>query len=615
MMKSGINPEDRKNLILAGVLSAILIIGWQYFVEIPKRQQLAQAQIAAEIHKKRQTLKEQQAAAKAEAESARAAEPERPAAPAPRVTVNTPSLQGSISLKGLRFDDLTLAKYRTELDPLSPAVKLLTPSGQRPKGQDTAAQTPSPAGDGADPKAPAGAGLPYFMETGWASADGRTRTPGADAEWKADRTELKPGAPVTLTWDNGQGVRFKTVLSVDENYMFSFERSVENASSQEIRVAPYALINRGYEDTGQHIYILHEGPLGVVESGLTELQYEKIRDSGKQAYPQAKGWLGFTDKYWLTALIPDRAFAGNFSYYRSKDADRYQADAMGEAIAVAPGQQASQGLRFFAGAKEITVLDRYTEGKAGAPVPLFDRAVDLGTLYFLTKPIFLALNSFYVLLGNFGLAIMLLTVIIKLVMFPLANKAYKASTQMRDLQPQMMALKERYPDDKLKFQQEVMKLYKKEKINPASGCLPILIQMPIFFALYKVLFVTIEMRHAPFYGWIRDLSAMDSSNLFTLFGLIPWTPPGGVQLGILPILMCITMVIQMAQQPKPADPTQAKIMKYLPYIFLVFFVTMPAGLLIYWIWSNILGIIQQWVITRKLHAHPKAKGKAANAAA
>lgn len=345
---------------------------------------------------------------------------------------------------------------------------------------------------------------------------------------------------------------------------------------------------------------------------LKEIAYETLHDE-KDVTTNTQGWLGFTDKYWLTALIPAerQSFTANFIHYQSKEIARYQADYVGKSMDIDNGESKETMLHIFAGAKEIDTLDAYTQGieEIGlTPVPLFDRAVDFGWLYFLTKPIFLTLNFFYKLIGNFGIAILLLTCIIKLLLFPLANKGYKSMTQMKALQPEMKKIQERYHDDKLKMQQELLALYKREKVNPASGCLPMLIQLPVFFALYKVLFVTIEMRHAPFFGPWQDLSAMDPTNLFTAFGLIPWTPPEFLMLGILPILMTITMIIQMRQQPAPTDPVQAKVMKIMPWALLFIIHRMPAGLVLYWVWSNMLSIIQQQAITKKYGkpAAPKA---------
>ncbi len=587
-MKQPTTPHEQKNLFLAVLLCAALIVVWQITVEMPKRQKLA-AWNALQEQKKQEMLAHTPAAAPESAAEAKPLTRDEAMNQSPRLPISTPKLHGSLALKGLRFNDLTLARYRETAEPGSPEVTLLTPVD---------------AG-----------GHPYFVQAGWTTADKGLRVPGDDTLWKADAPALTPEHPVNLSWDNGQGVTYKIRVSVDADYMFSLEQTVENHTNAPVSVSPYALINRGYEDPKQHIYILHEGPVGLSEGALKEIEYKKLRDDGDQALEKASGWLGFTDKYWLTALVPGEAeFKGKFSYYKVRDTDRYQADYTGARVEIPAGQAHSNSLRFFAGAKEIEALDRYTAGDAQGnipPVPLFDRAVDFGIFYFLTKPIFLTLNMFYAMLGNFGLAILLLTVLIKLFMFPLANKAYKATSQLRELQPDIMRLREQFGDDKLKMQREVMELYKRSKVNPAAGCLPVLVQIPVFFSLYKVLFVTIEMRHAPFYGWIRDLSAADPSNIFNAFGLIPWVPPSALHLGLLPMLMCASMVIQMRQQPAPPDPTQAKMMKLLPYFFLLFFRTMPSGLLIYWTWSNTISILQQNVITKryKRTLEKREKGK------
>ncbi len=333
---------------------------------------------------------------------------------------------------------------------------------------------------------------------------------------------------------------------------------------------------------------------------LTETTYQKLVEKKEESFENTSGWLGITDKYWLTALAPESpGFTAHFSYYTSKGLDRYQADYAGAEETVAPGQSASHTLRFFAGAKELPVLDAYARDYH---ITLFDRAVDFGIYYFLTKPIFLTLNYFYQHIGNFGIAIMLLTVLIKLIMFPLANKSFTAMSQMKRLQPQLEEIKKRAGDDKMQLQKDMMALYKREKVNPAAGCLPMLIQIPVFFSLYKVLFVTIEMRQAPFALWIHDLSVPDPLNIFTLFGLIHWTPPTVMHLGVLPILFCITMVVQQKLNPPPADPVQAKVFSYMPFIFLFMFATFPAGLVLYWTWSNLLSIAQQKLIMVRYNA-------------
>jgi len=580
------NEPNYTRMMLAVALAGLLLIVWQAQVEYPRRKLIAEVtQAEAEKAAKARAREAQIEAAKTEpvpqTHAARLAA-------SPRIKIASDKLHGSIALKGARFDDLQLALYRMELDETSPEVTIFAPQGD----EDA-----------------------YFAQVGWVSPDGSTQVPNDSSLWKADQKELVAGSSVNLRWDNGQGVTFIISIALDQDYMFSVGQRVENHSKAAINVAPYAYINRSYHEPAQHFNIMHEGPMGVLEGALKELSYQELREKGTHSYDNASGWLGITDKYWLSALIPAEAsYHTNFTYYQKSGQDRYQVDYLGSTAQIEAGGNAASALRLFAGAKEIEVLDRYTVGDGKeAPVPLFDRAVDFGVLYLLTKPLFLLLNYFYSYIGNFGLAIMMLTIVVKLAMFPLANKAFKATTQMRDLQPEMQKLKERCGEDKQKFNQELIQLYKREKVNPASGCLPILIQMPVFFALYKVFFVTIEMRHAPFFGWIRDLSAPDSSNLFTLFGLLPWDAPGFLHLGVLPILMCATMVIQMKQQPKPTDPTQAKMMAIMPYFFLFMFTGFPAGLVLYWIWSNILSILQQIVISWRYHKyHPVGQQKKAS---
>ncbi|MDX2074004.1 MAG: membrane protein insertase YidC [Alphaproteobacteria bacterium] len=579
------NPNDQpdyRRLFLAVFLAAVVLTAWQAFFEWPRRQQLAayHAQQA-----KIESTKQVEYARKIEAVPVDTAENpnlsrDQRLALSRRLPISSGTLHGSLSLKGARFDDLTLARYRETLEPDSPEVILFSPSGDERS---------------------------YLAQIGWVAGDGVTRVPDAASLWQADKPQIVPGAPVTLRWDNGAGVTFVITVTLDDSYMFSIEQRVENHSSSSIHVIPYGYINRaGSPDGNMQNMILHEGPMGVVEGALKEIPYGELKDKGNQSFEGSNGWLGITDKYWLAALVPTVSgpFKSTYSTYQKNSIDRFQVDYLADGELIDAGKSATSSTRLFAGAKEIDILDSYEAGKKGPPVPLFDRAVDFGMLYFLTKPLFLLLNFFYKLVGNFGVAIVLLTIVVKLCLFPLANAGYKSAAQMRRLQPEMGKLKEQHADDRINFQKELMALYKREKVNPASGCLPLLIQMPVFFALYKVLFVTIEMRHAPFFGWIKDLSAMDPSNVFTLFGLVPWAPPHFLHLGILPIVMCATMVIQMRQQPTPADPVQAKVIKFMPYMFLFMFASFPAGLVIYWICSNTLSIIQQHIITKK---HGSAK--------
>lgn len=561
--------SDTQNLILAFALSLLIMLYWQYFVEKPRQtQQIAahQAHIEAEQARTQQDI--------AEANMSR----EELLAESPRIQIQSPSLHGSIELRGLRFNDLTLAQYHETLDPHSKDVTLFSPS----KAQDT-----------------------YFAELGWLSDNKSLILPAADTLWSTDNNELTPAQPVNLSWSNGQGITFLVTIAMDSKYMFTINATTKDATGKPVDLQNYVLINRVY-DIKSHpsMGILHEGPLGVFDGILHEVTYKKLteapyNDATKQKeieYPAQSGWAGITDKYWLAAVIPSgEPFTTTFSYYQLKERDHYQAYMKSDKTAP------SMELHLFAGAKEMALLDEYS---AHYNIPLFDHAVDLGLFDFLTKPILKLLTYFYNLTGNFGIAILLLTVLVKLLMYPMASKSFRSMNQMKKLQPKMAEIKERYKDDRLKVQQETMELYKREKINPASGCLPMFVQIPVFFSLYKVLYVTLEMRQAPFFGWIHDLSAPDPTNVFTLFGLIAWNPPAFMHLGIWPIIMCITMVIQQHQSPPPADPAQAKMMKFLPLFFLFLFSSFASGLVIYWSWSNTLTILQQWYIKRK-HADDK----------
>lgn len=581
-----INEPDYQRIILTIFLTAIILIGWQALVEWPRRQQLAQNYALQE--KKEAEIKNEKAndiiAKGGDTDYAPNLTREERLEASQRVRIQSDKLHGSISLKGARFDDLTLAKYKETLEKDSPEVILLTPNG--------------------DENA-------YFAQAGWVALDGKTKVPDGKSLWKSDKSTLTNNDSVVLTWDNGEGVNFVLTISMDDDYMFSIDQRVENNSGSEISVAPYGYINRAYKDETKNA-IMHVGPIGVMEGALTEVPYKTLREKGNKTYDNGNGWLGITDKYWLTALIPDyNQFKASFSHYNKDNQDRYQVDYLGTAQKIAQGESQDAKLRLFAGAKEINVLDAYANGSATAkPIPLFDRAVDFGILYFLTKPLFLMLNFFYSLIGNFGLAIMMVTIVIKILMFPLANKSYKAMAKMRILQPEMARIKEKYKGDQMAVQKETLELYKRHRVNPASGCLPLLVQMPVFFSLYKVLYVTIEMRHAPFFGWLKDLSAPDPSNIFTAFGLFPWDTPHFLHLGILPILYATTMIIQQHQQPAPPDPTQAKMMKIMPFFLLFIFASFPAGLVLYWVWSNSLSILQQEIITLRHGTHRSQREKA-----
>jgi YidC/Oxa1 family membrane protein insertase len=578
---------DSKNLILAIVLSILVLIGWQYFIAGPEIERARQQQIA-----------EQQPATEPGATTPGATgAPPVPGAPtttaaatatltrakalaqSPRVAIATTRVSGSVNLRGGRIDDLHLNDFHETVDPTSPTIILLSPTGG-PNG--------------------------YFAEFGWIGEPNSAAVPGPDTLWTAPAgAKLTESTPLSLTFDNGAGLTFTRKIAVDENYMFTVTDTVANATGTAVTLTPYGRVTRIGEPVDQGWFILHEGLIGVFgDEGLEEVDYSDLEDPSAMDMPKVdRGWIGITDKYWATALVPPagKSFEGRFSR-ATEPTLLYQADYRSDAVSVPAGGNAESTNRLFAGAKQVAVVDGYEEALG---IERFELLIDWGWFYFITKPMFFAIDWFFRLLGNFGLAILAVTVVVKLVFFPLANKSYKSMSGMKKVQPQMMELRERFKDDKVKQQQVLMELYKKEKINPIAGCWPIALQIPVFFALYKVLFVTIEMRHAPFFGWIKDLSAPDPTNLFTLFGLIPWDPASVpilgafLILGIWPLIMGVTMFVQMRLNPTPADPTQAMIFTWMPIIFTFMLASFPAGLVIYWAWNNTLSVTQQYIIMRR----------------
>jgi YidC/Oxa1 family membrane protein insertase len=515
-------------------------------------------------------------------------------AEAERVPVDNGRIRGSLSARGLQLDQLILKDFRETVERDSPNVTLLAPRG-RPEG--------------------------YFAQWGWTAADNRTRVPDNDTDWTVTGGPLAPNRPVTFSWDNGQGQVFEAVVSVDADYMFTVRQNLRNTASEAVVVLPWARIRREQTPRVLGFFILHEGFVAVQDGRLTEITYSDGRDEGNRRRAQgsawdneaAEGWGGLSDKYWLTALT--RATDGerlrtSFRHIPDQGVDRWQVDIAPPAPQAIPGgQSAGFASRLFAGAKEVELLDRYRDELR---IQDLDKAIDWGWFYFITKPFFYVLHWLGIITGNFGIAILIFTLGLKILFFPLANKAYKSMSRMRLVAPKMQEIRDRYKEDPQKMQAEMMALYKSEKINPASGCLPILVQIPVFFALYKVLFISIEMRHAPFFGWIRDLSAMDPTNLFNLFGLIPWDPPAFLHLPVWAILMGITMWVQQKLNPQPPDPIQAKIFAWLPVLFTFMLASFPAGLVIYWTWNNILSVAQQWYIMRldkkRQDAKPPAQG-------
>jgi YidC/Oxa1 family membrane protein insertase len=576
--------NEQKNLIFAVVLSVAILVGFQFFYEVPKveQEQARQAELTASGTTDSSAAPsasnvpsgapvggaslpggtKMSAEDAVKARRAIAADPKR-------IKIEAPGMRGTISTVGARIDDTVLTHYRESLDKNSDDIHLLKPVGV--------------------PKS-------YYAEFGWVPEAEGTLVPNAKTVWAADGDTLSPNQPVTLTWDNGAGLVFERTYAIDNQFMFSVTQKVRNSGNAPVTLFPYGLLSRGGTPLTAGFYILHEGPLGVFDETLKEVDYDDLQEDGDVEVAATGGWIGITDKYWLAALVPaqDEAVKYRFMHMIRQQDDRYQTDYLGSARAIPAGGVVESEVHLFAGAKEVKLLDKY-EAEYG--IANFDLAVDFGWFYFLTKPFFYALSWLHGVVGNFGIAILIFTVAVKAVFFPLANKSYKSMAKMRELTPKMQALREQYGDDKQRLNQEMMGLYKKEKVNPASGCLPILVQIPVFFALYKVLFVSIEMRHAPFYGWIHDLSAPDPTTLFNFFGLIPWTPPEFIpMIGVWPILMGLTMFLQQRLNPQPADPIQAKVFMFLPIFFTFLLANFPAGLVIYWAWNNLLSIAQQRLI-------------------
>ncbi len=568
---------DQNRMFLAIALSVAILLGWQFGIR-PLLPQPPAPVITEQVPAKA-TAAARKAALTAEGAPTAAVTAPREV---PRLPIDAPRVQGSISLLGARIDDVVLRDYHETTDPKSPLVHVLQP---------------------------ASAEQPYYVQFGWTSATPGVKLPDNSTTWTASEGALSATHPVTLGWNNGAGLLFSIEISIDENYMFQLRQSVRNDTAAPVSLLPWARIKRDYTPETEGYYVLHEGLIGVLNGRLQETTYGDAKKTGSAhdgvAYNATStgGWAGFTDKYWLVALVPDQkaASAVNFRHVAVTDGDGYQVDsAATEPQIIAPGTDAASISHLFAGAKVVKLLDHYEEVDS---IPYFDKAVDFGWFYFLTKPMFYALDFLNSLLGNFGLAIMALTVIVKALFFPLANKSYRSMNKMKTLAPKIQAMRERLKDQPEKIQAEMMAIYKAEKVNPASGCLPMLVQIPVFFSLYKVIFVTIEMRQAPFFGWIHDLSAIDPTNLFNAFGLIPIDPSSFsplLHLGVWPIIMGITMFLQQKMNPPPPDPVQAKMFQFMPLVFTFMLARFPAGLVIYWSWNNTLTVLQQWLITKRI---------------
>jgi len=551
---------ETKNVLLAVVLSLIVLIFWQTFFEVPiVEQQVSQKQIEADNDISSPSVDDKDYKNEVLRNDA--------LIETQRIKVENANIKGSISLRGAIIDDVVFKNYKETLDSENKVIFL------NPKNSLNE----------------------YFIESGWASAPGeKTKLPLIDTVWKIKGNNvLTPNTPVTLEWNNGEGLTFTKKIELDDKFLFKITQGIENKSSKAFQFYPYAQITRKGKPEGRQIYILHEGFIGVFGEELEEKDYDDI-EKEKFTTISSKGWLGITDKYWITAIVPEKGkeFKAEFSAKNEKYRANY---IINQATILNPNSSITNKIRAFVAAKEVSVIDGYAE-KLG--IEKFDLTIDWGWFYFFTKPLFFIIDYFFKLTGNFGFAIVIITALIRLIFFPLANYSFKSMAKMKILQPEMLRLKELHKGDKVKLQQEMMALYKREKVNPVSGCLPVLIQIPFFFAIYKMLYVTLEMRHQPFFGWIKDLSERDPTSVFNLFGLIPWDPPSFLMIGAWPILMGLSMFVQQKLNPTPPDPIQAKIFMFFPIFLTIILAPFPSGLVVYWTVNNILTITQQWIIIR-----------------
>lgn len=557
-----------RNLILAVILSVLIMMGWRFIYDkFFTTQHAIEDNTSSDamipeiddnfIHKTRSEVIESNTNI--------------------RIKLSNEKMNGSISLKGAQFDDLIFKNYHVTPDKNSEGIVLLSPE-----------ETENV----------------YFIEFGWIDPQHKITVPTHSSIWNSDQSTLSPNNPITLTWDNKQGVVFKIKITLDNDYMFKIEQMVTNNTDSIINLIPYGRINRSKHTAEKSYWISHEGAVGSFGNTLKEWTYKAITKEKNIKIQQQdindnqNQWIGIGDKYWFTALIPNVSQKSNLNFHvkhaKHNSKDRFQVDFSHDNYIAHPNNTVTSINYLFAGAKELKLLDTY---KDNLNISLFDKAVDFGVLYFITKPVFLLLEYFNNVIGNFGLAILLLTIVIKLIMFPLSHKSYVSMLKLRHLQPDIVRIKELYKNDNDKMSKEISAIFKKNNVNPMSGFVPVLIQIPVFFALYKVLFVTIEMRHAPFYLWIKDLSSFDTANILTIFGLLKFNPP--ICIGILPVILGITMIIQQKLNNHSSlnqDKTQANFMKFLPYIFIFIFSSFPAGLIIYWICSNSITIVQQLII-------------------
>lgn len=581
--------ENNRNFFITIALSVLILTLWQVFYMNPRMEQ-----------QREQTRIEQQRV-EAQKKEAQGTNPGAAGTPAPapgaiptapggetvtvesrdqavaatkRVKIDTPSLEGSINLTGARLDDLKLKHYTETVDKNSPEIQLLNPQAL-------------PTG--------------YFAEIGFVGSDKTGAVPSSDTVWSVEgNPTLTPSTPVTLTYTNDKGLTFKRTISVDNDYMFTVSDTVQNSGSAAVSLFNYGRVTRYDKPAVASTYVLHEGLIGVTGTeGLTEYKYAAI-EKDKEVKPgkSTDGWLGITDKYWAVTLVPTekQPFQPRYAYFED-GRHRYQSDFLTDPINIEAGQSATVETELFAGAKEVAKINAYAQDRH---IKRFDLLIDWGWFYFITKPMFWLIDTLYKFFGNFGLAILATTVVVKAIFFPLANKSYASMANMKKVQPKMLEIREKYADDKMKQQQAMMELYKTEKINPLAGCWPVALQIPVFFSLYKVLYITIEMRHAPFFGWIHDLAAPDPTSIFNLFGLLPFAAPAFLpHMGAWAVVMGITMFLQMRMNPAPPDPTQAAVFTWMPVIFTFMMGSFPAGLVIYWAWNNTLSILQQGVIMKR----------------
>ncbi|MFN7400701.1 MAG: membrane protein insertase YidC [Sandaracinobacter sp.] len=572
--------QENRNLILAVLLSAVVLFGWtfvaeRFFPTPPAATAPATTAPATTGAASNPSVPGTVPGAVPVAAPSAVQPAEKLAAVGARVRIETPRLAGSINLAGARLDDLVLTDHTVSLPPSKP-IRLFAPSGAKDA---------------------------YFAGFGWVGAS----APPADALWMASAPVLSPGKPVTLSWQSPAGLLFQQTLAVDENFLFTVTQRVTNGSGVPVSLRTFGYVNRTGRGAEKDAFNLHVGPIAVLDGTLKEgeISYDTLRDDGPQTFTSKGGWLGITEKHWLAALIPDQKSTIE-ARFTAADDNRYQTDWLKPEQAVAPGQALVTTSHLFAGAKEVRLLNQVRDD-LGAP--LFDRALAWGWFWFIAQPIFALLQWLYGLFGNYALAIVGLTLIVRALLFPIANKQYSSMAKMRVFAPKMKEIQEKYKDDKQKQQFEMMELYKREKINPLAGCLPILLQIPIFYALYKVLLISVELRHQPAFGWIKDLSAPDPLTPINLFGLLPFDPPAIIHLGILPIILGVTMYVQFKLNPQPMDEIQQKVFAWMPWIFMFMMAPFAAGLQIYWIVNNLVSILQQWVLLKKYPAPAPAPAK------